>query len=372
MAKIVILGLTITSSWGNGHATTYRALVKALSRRGHDILFLERETPWYREHRDLTRSPHARIALYDEIRDLQRRFAREVADADAVIVGSFVPDGIEVGRWAIDTAGGPVAFYDIDTPVTLAKLDSGDCQYLSSDLIGAYDLYLSFTGGPVLDLLQDMGSPHAAAFYCSVDPEMHAPVPTKCKWELGYLGTYSPDRQVGLERTLLSVARMLPAKYFVVAGAQYPDTVAWPDNVQHIPHVAPAAHPEFYCAQRATLNLTRDDMRELGFSPSVRLFEAAACGVPIISDNWPGLESILTPNREILIGETAEDILRILRNTTPAKRQAIAAAAWRRVLDQHTAAHRAEELEALLNLSLRKPHSHRLQRRALITSKELE
>jgi spore maturation protein CgeB len=166
---------------------------------------------------------------------------------------------------------------------------------------------------------------------------------------------------------LLSVARMLPAKYFVVGGAQYPDTVAWPDNVQRIPHVPPAAHPEFYCGQRFTLNLTRDDMRALGFSPSVRLFEAAACGVPIVSDNWPGLESILAPSREILIGETAEDILRILRNTTPAKRKAIAAAARQRVLEQHTAAHRAEELEALLNLGPRKTHSHRLQRRALVT-----
>ena len=367
MAKLVILGLTITSSWGNGHATTYRALVKALAQRGHEILFLERETPWYSEHRDLARSPHARIALYHSPADLARRFGPEVADADAVIVGSFVPDGIEVGRWAIETATGPVGFYDIDTPVTLAKLERGECDYLSTDLIAAYDLYLSFTGGPVLDQLQEMGSPHAAAFYCSVDPDVHAPVATKRKWELGYLGTYSPDRQVGLDQTLVALARLLPAKYFVVAGAQYPHSIAWPENVQHIPHLPPAAHPEFYCAQRFTLNLTRDDMKALGWSPSVRLFEAAACGVPIVSDNWPGLESLFAPNREILIAESAEEILRILRNTTPARRKAIAAAARRRVLESHTAAHRAEELEALLKLGAQSRHSHRLQRRALVT-----
>ena len=368
MAKIVILGLTITSSWGNGHATTYRALVKALAQRGHDILFLERDTPWYREHRDLTATPFARIALYRSASDLARRFSTAVRDADAVIVGSFVPDGVEVGQWTLDTVAGPVVFYDIDTPVTLASLEAGACDYLSADLVSRYDLYLSFTGGPVLDLLQDMGSPHAAALYCSVDPETHAPVPTKRRWEIGYLGTYSPDRQKGVESLLLSIARTMPGKYFAVAGAQYPETISWPPNVHRIAHLAPAEHPEFYSAQRFTLNITRDNMRALGFSPSVRLFEAAACGVPIISDSWPGLDTIFAPNHEILIAQSTEDVLRILRRTTPAKRNAIAAAARRRVLAEHSAANRAKELEALLDLSARQTHSNRLQRRALVTS----
>jgi spore maturation protein CgeB len=291
-----------------------------------------------------------------------------VREADAVIVGSFVPDGVEVGRWAIDTASGPVAFYDIDTPVTLATLERGECTYLSADLIPEYELYLSFTGGPVLDMLQNMGSPHAAALYCSVDPDVHALVAVKRRWEIGYLGTYSSDRQKRVDALLLNVARTLPGKYFVVAGAQYPDSVVWPTNVHLIRHLPPAEHPEFYSAQRFTLNITRDDMRALGFSPSVRLFEAAACGVPIISDSWPGLETIFAPDREILIAEGTEDVLRILRSTTPAKRKAIAAAARRRVLAQHTAAHRAQELEALLDLSARQSHSNRLQRRALVTS----
>ncbi len=368
MAKIVILGLTITSSWGNGHATTYRALVKALAQRGHDVLFLEREAPWYSEHRDLARSPYARIALYHSAADLKHRFAGDIAEADAVIVGSFVPDGIDIGHWAIAAASSPVAFYDIDTPVTLAKLEREECDYLSTALIAAYDLYLSFTGGAALDLLQEMGSPHAAAFYCSVDPDLHAPVATARKWELGYLGTYSPDRQIGLERMLLKVAAATPAKYFVACGAQFPDTVAWPANVLHIEHMPPAAHPEFYCAQRFTVNVTRDDMKALGFSPSVRLFEAAACGVPIVSDNWPGLDSIFTLGKEILVAESTEDVLHILRNTTPAKRKAIAAAARQRVLNEHTAAHRALELERLFDLRARQTHSSRQQRRALVTS----
>jgi spore maturation protein CgeB len=368
MAKVVILGLTITSSWGNGHATTYRALTKALAQRGHEVLFLERETPWYRQHRDLANSPDVRIALYRSMADLKRRFAEQLSSADAVIVGSFVPDGIEVGHWAVATATSPVAFYDIDTPITLAKLERGDCDYLSAELIGAYDLYLSFTGGPVLDVLQGMGSPHAAALYCSVDPELHAPVATKRKWELGYLGTYSPDRQIGLERMLLNAARAVPAKYFAVAGAQYPNSITWPDNVLHIEHLPPAEHPEFYCGQCFTLNVTRDDMKSLGFSPSVRLFEAAACGVPIVSDYWPGLDAIFDIGREILVAESTEDVLRILRNTTPANRKTIAAAARARVLKKHTAAHRALELEKLFDLRARQTHSSRLQRRALVTS----
>jgi spore maturation protein CgeB len=368
MAKLVILGLTITSSWGNGHATTYRALVKALARRGHDILFLERDVPWYREHRDFAASPFVRVALYESVSELKRRFASAVADADAVIVGSFVPDGIEVGAWAVATATGPTAFYDIDTPVTLAKLETGECAYLSAESIAGYDLYLSFTGGPVLDLLRQMGSPRAAALYCSVDPEMHGPVATRARWQLGYLGTYSLDRQAGLERMLLNTARLMPAKYFTVAGAQYPASISWPANVRYVEHLPPAAHSEFYCAQCFTLNLTRQDMKALGFSPSVRLFEAAACGVPIISDRWPGLDSLFVIDKEILVAESTDDVLRIFRTTTPAKRKAIAAAGRKRVLAEHTAAHRAKQLESLLDLGAQQTNSFRQQRRALVTS----
>jgi spore maturation protein CgeB len=252
--------------------------------------------------------------------------------------------------------------------VTLAKLERRACDYLSAGLIAAYDIYLSFTGGPVLDLLQEMGSPHAAALYCSVDPDLHAPVAVRCKWEIGYLGTYSSDRQIGLERMLLHTAPAMPTKYFVVAGAQYPNTIFWPDNVLRIEHLPPAEHPEFYCAQRFTLNVTRDDMKALGFSPSVRLFEAAACGVPIISDGWVGLDTILKAGHEILIAESTEDVLRILRNTTPARRKSIAIAARRRVLKEHTAAHRASELERLFDLRARQTHLSSQQRRALVTS----
>jgi spore maturation protein CgeB len=349
MADIVILGLSITSSWGNGHATTWRALVKALAQRGHRILFLERDVPWYADSRDLQSWPHCEIQLYHGLQDLNDRFGARVAEADAVIVGSYVPDGIAIGDWAIGKAAGTTAFYDIDTPITLGALERGDCAYLSVAQLPSYDVYLTFTGGPALQRIEKMGSPLVAPLYCSVDPEVHAPMPTRLRWDLGYLGTYSADRQPALEEMLLSPARAHIGRRFAVAGSQYPEAVTWPDNVTYIAHLPPGEHPWFYCAQRFALNLTRADMRAAGYSPSVRLFEAAACGVPVITDAWPGLEDFFAPGEEILVAGTRDEVLDILENTTLERRDQIGQAARRHVLAHHTAMHRAAELEALLH-----------------------
>jgi spore maturation protein CgeB len=342
--KIVILGLSVTSSWGNGHATTYRSLIAGLARRGHDVLFLERDQPWYRANRDLPRLPVGRVALYRRVSELRGLWREVLRDADLVMVGSFVPDGKAVCRQVLRTARGITAFYDIDTPVTLARLDAGDCAYLDTTLIPAFDLYLSFTGGPALDHLEARwGARAARALYCSAgSTRLVAATP---RWELGYLGTYSADRQPILERLLCRPARRLPGKRFVVAGPQYPEAVAWPANCTRIDHVAPNKHRAFYRSQRFTLNLTRADMVRLGHSPSVRLFEAAAAGVPIISDWWRGLDAVFEPDAEILIARSTDDVLRHLSDVSEARRHAIAAAARRRVMAAHTGAHRAAELE---------------------------
>ncbi|MCU1346646.1 MAG: hypothetical protein JWL70_2912 [Acidimicrobiia bacterium] len=348
--RLVILGLSITSSWGNGHATNYRALLKALEERGHDVLFLERDVPWYAAQRDLPRPPWGRTELYHSVADLERRFATAVAEADLVIVGSYVPDGRAVGRWVLSTARGTRAFYDIDTPVTLAAVAEQRCEYLDEELIAGYDLYLSFTGGPTLDLLRDRyHCRQPAAFYCLVDPDAYRSRSAARRWELGYLGTYSDDRQPALERLLLEPARRRPDLRFVVAGPQYPDTIAWPDNVERIEHLAPPDHAWFYAAQRWTLNITRADMVAAGWSPSVRLFEAAACQVPVISDRWVGLDQLFAPDAEIVIADHTQDVLRVLDEANDDRRHAIAAAARRRVLSEHTAAHRVTQLEALMN-----------------------
>ncbi len=299
---IVICGLSITSSWGNGHATTYRGLVRELARRGHEVTFLERDQEWYARNRDLPDPPYGRTHLYGSVDELRDRFAGLVRDADLVIVGSYVPDGIAVGEWVCATARGTTAFYDIDTPITVASLATGDCAYLSRALVPRYDLYLSFTGGPMLRRIErGFGARRAAALYCAVDPELHYPEPAEKRWKLGYLGTYSADRQPGLEALLLGPARARPRDAFVVGGPQYPAEVAWPANVARIDHVAPDAHRAFYSAQCFTLNITRRAMTAAGWSPSVRLFEAAACGVPIVSDRWDGIEQFFTPGEDILL-----------------------------------------------------------------------
>lgn len=343
---IVILGLSITSSWGNGHATTYRGLVRELAARGHHVLFLERETPWYAAARDLPDPPYGETCLYESVGELEKRFTAPVRSADLVIVGSYVPDGVQVGEWVVRSARGVTAFYDIDTPVTLALLQQRKNLYLSPRLIRKYDLYLSFTGGPTLQRLErEYGSPRARPLYCSVDPQAYFPEARRPRWDLGYMGTYSSDRQPVLERLLIETARRRPETRLVVAGAQYPSALRWPSNVHRIEHLPPVAHRKFYAEQRATLNITRAQMIRAGYSPSIRLFEAAACGCPIISDYWEGLDQFFVPGEEILLARCTDDVLDYLFNFPRSKLDFIAQKARRRALGAHTAAHRALELE---------------------------
>ena len=344
--NIVVIGLSVTSSWGNGHATTYRALIEALAQRGHRVSFLERDVAWYRHHRDLVDPSAWNVHLYQSISDIPSRFGPLIRGADLVIIGSYVPDGIAISEWVTSQAQGITAFYDIDTPVTLARLEQG-LDYLSPAMIPRFDLYLSFSGGPIPQMIEEnYGSPLARALYCSADTKLYAPREAQPKWSLGYLGTYSDDRQPVLEDLLVAPARALPNDRFVVAGAQYPEHINWPENVTRIEHLPPQQHPTFYSEQRFTLNATRSDMRALGFSPSVRLFEAAACGTPIISDRWPGIETIFEPTSEILIVSEPNEVIDILRDMPEERRRAIAENARRRVLADHTSEHRAQQLEA--------------------------
>ena len=345
--QVVVLGLSLSSSWGNGHATTFRALLGALNDRGHRVTFLERDVPWYAQHRDMPQPSFATTHLYRDLEELEREHRAVVQTADLVIVGSYVPEGVRVGQWAIEATDGVCAFYDIDTPVTLAALDRGELEYLDRDLVTRYDLYLSFTGGPTLrELQRRYGAPQARALYCAVDPMSYYPEPaTSERWRMGYLGTYSDDRQPRVETLLNAPARRLSETAFVVAGPQYPESIAWSDNVERIEHIPPPEHRYFYNAQRFTLNVTRDDMIARGWSPSVRLFEAAACATPIISDIWDGLEQLFEPGREILLARDTEDALRHLRDVGPQQARAIGMRARERVLAEHTAAHRAIELE---------------------------
>ncbi len=356
--RLVVLGLSLSSSWGNGHATTYRALLKAFAARGHHVTFLERDVPWYAgEHRDLAAPDFCDLILYGDLANLERH-GDLVGDADAVIVGSYVPDGVAVGTWVQSIARGAVAFYDIDTPVTVAKLEARDEEYLSRALVARYDPYLSFSGGPILQRLErEFGSPAARALYCSVDEQTYKPIEAATHWDLSYLGTYSADRQPALERLLIEPARQAPHRRFVVAGPLYPGDIVWPANVERLQHVPPADHPAFYARSRFTLNVTRADMVKAGFSPSVRLFEAAACGTPMISDVWSGIDTIFEPGREILLAEGTGAVLDGL-NLDERRRETLGTAGRARVLAQHTAAHRAASLEGELRAAIERKRAN--------------
>jgi spore maturation protein CgeB len=330
----VWLGLSITSSWGNGHATNYRGLLEALRRRGHEALFLERDMPWYAAARDFA-APYTR--LYSSLDELAV-YAEHVRSADLVVVGSYVPQGCEVAEWVLAEAEGVTAFWDIDTPVTAAKLARGDHEYLSPVLVPRFDLYLSFTGGPFLETI---GARRPIPFYCIADPALYRPLHLPHRYELGYLGTYSDDRQPKVDELLLAPALAAPDAAFALAGPQYPETIEWPANVDRFENLPPDRHARFYGSQRFTLNVTRSDMVAAGWSPSVRLFEAAACGVPVISDWWDGLDAFFEPGREILVAESCEDVLRHLREAD----HAVGTRARERVLGAHTSDHRAVELE---------------------------
>lgn len=354
--KLVVFGLSISSSWGNGHATTWRALLRAFAARGHQVTFYEWDAPWYAESRDHPRPSYVTLKLWKEWDAVRADALAEARDADAVIVGSYVHEGPRVIDDLAAAGVDPLFFYDIDTPVTVAALRGGGAEYLRTDQVLLFTRYLSFTGGPFLrEVVEgELGAREAVPLYCSVDGERYHPTEPdrELACELAYMGTYAPDRQPVVERFLLDVADRMPRKRFIVAGPQYPGDLLWPGNVRHVNHLPPERHPAFYSSAAWQLNATRADMVAAGWSPSVRLFEAAACGAAMLSDRWEGLDHFFTPGAEILLPESTEEVVDTLRATHPDDRRAIGAAARARILAAHTAEHRAEELEAYVTASV--------------------
>ncbi len=347
--KIVLFGLSITSSWGNGHATTFRALARALDARGHRVVFFEKDVEWYASNRDLPEPGFCELKLYERWADVLPEVRRELAQADVAMVGSYFPDGIAAVEEMLESQAAVRTFYDIDTPVTVTTLrERGATDYLRAEQLRAIDVYFSFTGGPMLRELEErFGVRRAAPLYCSFDPERYRSYARSQRFRcaMSYMGTYAPDRQPKLEEYLFGAARAMEEEQFIVAGPQYPSRVRWPKNVRHIVHLNPRWHAHLYSSSRLTLNVTRRDMVMAGYSPSVRLFEAAACGATIVSDNWPGLETFFEPGREILLPTGSEEIVHYLREADEDGLREIGLAAQRRVLAAHTSQQRALEFE---------------------------
>ena len=347
--RIIFFGLSITSSWGNGHATTYRALCQALSRRGHSIVFFERNAEWYQHNRDLPDPPYCDVKLFSSWNEVLPEVRAALSACDVAVVGSYFPDGIAAMEEVLFSRAALKAFYDIDTPVTVRSLvDRGGADYLLRRHLPALDIYFSFTGGPMLKRLEEeFETPFAVPLYCSVDPEKHRELPAEARFacDLSYMGTYAPDRQPKIDELLCAPARQLATRKFVVAGPQYPAHIEWPDNVERINHLGPRHHASLYSSSRITLNVTRREMVLAGYSPSVRLFEAAACAAAIASDNWPGLGTFFAPAKEILLPAHGDDVVRYLLDYDPAELRRIGRAARERVLAGHTSDVRAKEFE---------------------------
>ena len=346
--KIVIFGLSITSAWGNGHATTFRSLARALHARGHRIVFFEKDLEWYASNRDLPEPSFCQVRIFQDWLRVLPQARREMADCDVALVGSYFPDGIPAIAEVLDSPAPVKAFYDIDTPVTVAQLRaSGSTGYLLGTQVPGFHLYFSFTGGPMLrELERRFGARQAVPLYCSVDELEYRswPVHKRYQSDMSYMGTYAPDRQPKIEELFCQPARRLPLQKFLLAGPQYP-RLRWPENVRRIRHLNPHWHARFYSSSRLTLNVTRRAMVQAGFSPSVRLFEAAACAATIVSDNWPGLDSFFAPGSEILLPAGPDDVVSYLSQSDEAELRRIGRAAQERVLAEHTAERRAQQFE---------------------------
>jgi spore maturation protein CgeB len=348
--RIVVFGLAVSSSWGNGHAALWRGLIRALHQEGHYVTFFERDVPYYAEHRDLTELPGGQLVLY---RNWDSARARRAADnSDVAIVTSYCPDARVATDVIVESRTGLRCFYDLDSAVTLSRLSAGEAvDYIPADGFVRFDLVLSYTGGGTLDALRaQLGAPRVTPLYGWVDPDVHRPGAPEPHYRgtLSYLGTYAPDRQPVLDRLFLEPARQRPDERFVLAGAMYPPDFPWTRNLYFLQHLLPAQHANFYASSRLTLNVTRGAMAAAGWCPSGRLFEAAACGVPLLSDTWPGLEDFYTPGSEILVAHDTDDALAAI-DLPDAELAAIARRARERTLDEHTAARRVRTLMAALD-----------------------
>jgi spore maturation protein CgeB len=349
--KIVVFGLTVSSSWGNGHATLWRGLCRAMARRGHRVVFFERDVPYYREHRDLTALPGGDLVLYEAFSDIRDRAVREVAEADAALVTSYCPDALIATEIVLAAPRARRVFYDLDTPITLARLRAGETvAYIGPGGLAGFDLVLSYTGGAALDALRDdLGARRARPLYGHVDPEVHRPAAPQPQYraDLSYLGTYAADRQAALAELFVEPARQRAEQRFLIGGAQYPADFPWTQNIHFVRHLPPAEHPSFFSASRLTLNVTRAAMAAMGWCPSGRLFEASACGTALISDAWAGLDAFFRPGEEILIARDRSDVLAAL-DRGEAEIRRIAAAGRARTLADHTAERRLDDFERAL------------------------
>jgi spore maturation protein CgeB len=346
--QILFFGLTISSSWSNGHATPYRALLRALHDLNIKVVFYERDVPYYARHRDFDSCDYCELILYKDWEPIRESALRRARDSDVVVTASYLPEGIRITEELLEVAGPLHVFYDLDTPITLNRMRENGVDYLRPDLIPEFDLYLSFTGGSILYTLeQNFGARCALPLYGCVDPDSYVRVASQERFacDLSFMGTYAPDRADCIRELFLAAAGRLPQQSFLLAGSMYPTEWEWPAGLRRLEHVSAANHPALYSSSRATLNLTRGVMARSGYCPSGRFFEASACGTPLLTDEWEGLDSFFHVEQELLVVRSSDDVVEALKS--PDRDLArMAARARERTLDEHSGRHRAKQLLA--------------------------
>jgi spore maturation protein CgeB len=350
--NISFFGSSLVSAYWNGAATYYRGLIRALHERGHRITFYEPDAYERQQHRDMPDPDWARVVVYPAQADAALQAVEQARGNDLVVKASGVgvfDELLERAVLELQRPGTLVAFLDVDAPATLDRLHNDPADPFHS-LVPRYDLVLTYGGGPpVVRTYAAAGARQCVPIYNALDPHTHHPAPPDPRFagDLGFLGNRMPDREARVEEFFIRPAAGLPDRRFLLGGSGWRDK-SMPENVNYLGHVYTHEHNAFNCTPLAVLNINRSSMARYGFSPPTRVFEAAGAGACLISDNWHGLELFLDPAREVLVANNGDEVAAHVQRLTVECARAIGQAARRRILARHTYAHRACQLEQVL------------------------
>ena len=355
--KLAFYGSSLVSSYWNGAATYYRGLLSELHRRGWEITFYEPDAYDRQQHRDIDPPPYARSVVYPATEAAAREVLAQARDADVVVKASGVGvfDDLLL-QGVLDHAAPHAAtvFWDVDAAATLDEMRAAGDDHPIRRLLPRFDRVLTYGGGrPVIDAYEGFGARACTPIYNALDPSTHHPVPPEPRFEadLSFLGNRLPDREARVEQFFLAAAQAAPARRFLIGGNGWADK-AMPANVRHIGHVYTAEHNAFNTSPLAVLNIARDSMAAIGFSPATRVFEAAGAGGCLITDWWEGIPMFLEPDAEVLVARDGQDVADHLAALTPERARAIGEAARARILAEHTYARRGAEVDRILRADL--------------------